>query len=166
MPFTDDGIIIAKRPLGENDAVVTIFTAQHGKHNGLVFGASGRKNVATVQIGNMVRCTWKARVAQSLGFWKLETADRYRLDMKNAPVISCACDLLNHVLAERQASPEIYARAVELFATLSRENYLAFENFCLSGLGYGPAPTQPAELRRFLSAHGIRINLPLRDLLA
>ena len=38
MEWTDDGIILGLRRLGEGHAVAELMTAEHGRHMGLVYG--------------------------------------------------------------------------------------------------------------------------------
>ena len=72
MEWHDEGIVLSSRPHGENAAVVTLLTAAHGKHAGLVPGGQGRAARPTLQPGNRVQAQWRARVVDQLGTYTLD----------------------------------------------------------------------------------------------
>ena len=57
---------------GESAAVVNIFTEKNGKYAGLVRGAKTQAMRSLLQIGNKVKATWRARLSEHLGTFKLE----------------------------------------------------------------------------------------------
>ena len=61
--LNDEGIVITVRPHGETAAVVELFTRQHGRHAGLVYGGRSRRLRPVLQTGNHVDAVWKARLA-------------------------------------------------------------------------------------------------------
>ncbi|MFV3038025.1 DNA repair protein RecO, partial [Klebsiella pneumoniae] len=59
MEWLDEGIVLSARPHGENAAVVTLLTPEHGRHAGLVAGGQGAKAQPTLQPGNKVKAKWR-----------------------------------------------------------------------------------------------------------
>lgn len=72
MQWTDDGLILGVRRHGETSVVLELFTAGHGRHLGLVRGGRSRRLRATLQPGNTVRATWRARLDDHLGAYSVE----------------------------------------------------------------------------------------------
>ncbi|GLK80626.1 DNA repair protein RecO [Methylopila turkensis] len=72
MQWTDDGLILGVRRHGETSVVLELFTRAHGRHLGLVRGGRSRRLRATLQPGNSVRATWRARLDDHLGAFAVE----------------------------------------------------------------------------------------------
>ena len=72
MEFVDDGVVLNARAHGETHAVAEIFTADHGRWAGLVYGGQGKRAKPMLQPGNGVRVEWKGRIADSLGHFSIE----------------------------------------------------------------------------------------------
>ena len=70
--WEDEAVILKVTAFGENAAVVNIFTEKNGKHAGLVRGAKSQAMRSLLQIGNKVKATWRARLSEHLGTFKLE----------------------------------------------------------------------------------------------
>ncbi|GLK69636.1 DNA repair protein RecO [Hansschlegelia plantiphila] len=72
MQWTDDGLILGVRRQGETSVVLELFTRAHGRHLGLVRGGRSRRLRPTLQPGNTVRATWRARLDDHLGAFVVE----------------------------------------------------------------------------------------------
>lgn len=72
MEWSDDAIVLALRPHGESAAILEALTCEHGRHLGLVHGGASSKRRATLQPGNQVRLTWRARLSEHLGTFTAE----------------------------------------------------------------------------------------------
>lgn len=103
------------RPHGETAALVEILTREHGRHLGLVHGGRSRKSRPTLQIGNHVDVTWKARLAEHLGHMTLELRRAYAATaMENARALAGLSTLctMARLLPERDPHPNIYEVAL------------------------------------------------------
>jgi DNA repair protein RecO (recombination protein O) len=146
MLWQDEGIILAVRRHGESAAVVSVFTAGHGRHAGLVRGGASRRARPVQQIGNRVQATWRARLAEQLGSFSLELARPVAALLLDRPDrlagLCAACALLEAGLPERDPHPNLYSSLGELIDALLQdgawcERYVRFELELLAELGFG-----------------------------
>lgn len=72
MEWTDDGIVLGVRRLGEGSVIVELLTREHGRHLGLVRGGTSARMRPVLQPGNSVRAVWRARLDEHLGNYMLE----------------------------------------------------------------------------------------------
>lgn len=80
MEWRDQGIILSLRKYGEFDAILEVFTRDHGRHAGIVKGGLGRRQRGNIQPGNEVDVTWRGRLETHLG--------TYSVELKNARAVS------------------------------------------------------------------------------
>lgn len=145
MEWTDEGLILSARPHGETASIVTLLTAEHGRHAGLVAGGQSRKQLATLQPGNHVAARWRARLTDHLGHWSLEvltpTAAPWLHDPEILAIIASAAAVVEASLPERQPMPALYAGLCALFTLEDRglwgPAYVTWEMGVLKALGYG-----------------------------
>jgi DNA repair protein RecO (recombination protein O) len=145
MQWTGEGLIIGVRRHGESSVIAEVMVSGRGRHLGLIRGGRSSKLSATLQPGNSVQLTWRARLAEHLGTFALELisaraanliADRTRLYASQM-----LCDHLR-LLPERDPHDRLLALALaildsgadglELGAALAR-----FELALLEELGFG-----------------------------
>ena len=145
MDWRDEGTVIAVRRHGETAAIVEVFTAQHGRHAGVVRGGISRKIAPILQPGSQLSVQWRARLDEHLGTFVVEPlrsraevlADRLALAGLNA-----ICALLCFALAEREAHHGLYAQTQSLLDALGHDGdwpaqYLRWELMLLEDIGFG-----------------------------
>lgn len=145
MDWTDEGIVLSARRHGEGSAVVHLLTRGHGRHAGLVRGATSSRNRGQLETGNRVAAQWRARLAEHLGQYSCELLRAYAASwLDDAPrlaVISAACALAESALPEREPHPAAHDGLVALFDTLESDvwapAYVRWEIGLLGELGYG-----------------------------
>jgi len=144
--WQDEAALLAVRPFGETSVIVEVFSAEHGRHAGVVRGGTSRKIAPILQPGAQVAVAWKARLDSHLGSFTIEPVrsraaaamgDRLALAGLNA-----VCGLLVMVLPEREAQPPLYARTVALLDLLGQSDvwplaYLRWEQALLEEMGFG-----------------------------
>lgn len=112
MEFVEEGLILTVRPHGETHAVAEIFTLDHGRWAGLVYGGQGRKMRPVLQTGNTVSADWKGRLHESLGHFALELlearAAALMQDRLALAALTAACAVATACLPEREAHPRAY----------------------------------------------------------
>lgn len=145
MEWTGEGLIIGVRRHGETSVIAEVMVEGRGRHLGLVRGGRSPKLAATLQPGNIVQLTWRARLEEHLGTFAVELiagraagfiADRTRLYASQL-----LCDHLR-LLPERDPHDRLLGLAVhalegeatplQLGAALAQ-----FELTLLDELGFG-----------------------------
>ncbi len=145
MDWRDEGVIIGVRRHGESSAIVEVMTRDHGRHLGLARGARSRGMTPTLQPGNSVAATWRARLDEHMGAWTLEaTRLRSGVIMQSALALhGVGClGALARLLPERDPHPAVHA-TIELVADHLHEPTMApalmvrLELAILTELGFG-----------------------------
>jgi DNA repair protein RecO (recombination protein O) len=72
MQWTDSGIVLGTRRLGETSLILELMTALHGRHLGVVKGGRSKRFAAMLQPGNSLQATWQARIEDQLGVYAVE----------------------------------------------------------------------------------------------
>ncbi|MFM9941459.1 MAG: DNA repair protein RecO [Hyphomicrobiaceae bacterium] len=111
MNWSDEGIVLSVRAHGETAAVVEVFTRAHGRHLGLVHGGRSRRLRPVLQVGNHVRATWRARLAEQLGTITVELERGFAGEaMAHAAALAGLSSLttLARLLPERDPHPSLF----------------------------------------------------------
>lgn len=147
MEWSDNAIVLSSRPHGETSAIITVLTAEHGRHAGLVRGGAGRKLRGTLQSGNEVAATWRARLEEHLGTMSLElTRARAATLLDNGARLAgltAACAMSDAAMPEREPHRAVYdGLLIVLDALADAEEtwpavYVRWELGLLQELGYG-----------------------------
>ncbi|MBV8061874.1 MAG: DNA repair protein RecO [Alphaproteobacteria bacterium] len=145
MEWIDEALVLSARPHGENAAVVTLLTATHGRHAGLVSGGQGVRAQPLLQPGNVVQAKWRARLSEHLGHYTLDLMANHTARWFDVPevlsVIASACAVTEASLPERQPMPGIFAGLQALFQLTDPDlwgvAYVKWEMEILRALGYG-----------------------------
>ena len=148
MEWSDEGIVLGHRGLGESSVVAEVFTRDHGRSAGLVRGGRSRQMRPVLQSGNHVDVRWTARLSEQLGSMRLELNRGFAGEAMTVAArlnaVSSLCALLR-TLPERDPHPSLYE--VSLF-------FLGF----LDDDTIWPALMVRWELA-FLEAHGFGLDL-------
>ena len=137
---------MSARRHGERDSIVVLLTFEHGKHAGLVRGGAGAKNRPLLDIGHRLQATWKARLAQHLGTFTLESVAQPAATLLDRPLelaaLASSCAMVELALGERDPHPRVYAALLHLLERIGREeswpaDYVRFELLLLQEVGFG-----------------------------
>lgn len=147
MQWTDEAIVLSVKTHGETAAVVELLTREHGRHLGFVHGGRSRRLRPVLQTGNHVDVTWKGRVSEQLGHYRIElrrgfaaeamaSADPARL----AALSSLAT--LSRLLPERDPHPALYEITLFVLGFLDDSNVwpalmVRWELALLTEVGFG-----------------------------
>lgn len=146
MEWHDSAVVLSSRPLGERDAVASLFTREHGRHPGLVRGGAGRRMAPVLQPGNDVAVTWHARLAEHLGSFTLEVGRaRAALVLDSATRLAglaAVCAMVEQCLPEREPHPRLFDGMAVLLGAIEAEGpwpalMVRFEVELLAELGFG-----------------------------
>jgi DNA repair protein RecO (recombination protein O) len=145
MEWQDEGLVLAARAHGENDAILTALAFEHGRHLGLVRGGIGRRARPLLQPGNRLQLTWKARLPEHLGHYTLEPMQLFGSRLLDEPLrlaaLAAGTALLDETLPEREPHPRLYAGLLKLLEAMLAdprwlETYVRFELLLLQDLGF------------------------------
>ena len=143
-----EGIVLSVRPHGESSAILSVLTADHGRHAGLVRGGSSSKIRGVIQPGNRVRVNWRARLYEQLGQMQIELIQSVPALLLDSPIrlsgVASMCALLDEALPEREAQPCLYDGSVALLDVILLddnnacwlEGYVRWELGLLAAIGY------------------------------
>ena len=138
MKLESDGIIISIRPFNERDAVAHIFTENYGVLSGMLRGAVVAKNKPMV--GQMGVVAWNARLDSQLGVFHFEAQKNLALaammDNSKLAFVNSMFALIETLLPEREAYPNLYNATLKTLADINAESYLQWELDLLRDLGY------------------------------
>lgn len=147
MEWSAPAVVLSARPHGENGAVVSLLTQEHGRHAGLARGGGSRAQAPVWQPGNLVEARWVARLPEQLGSLAGEmvhpAAALALEDPLALALLSSACGVAEAVLPERAPYPACFAGLVSLIARLPGgavpllPDYVRWEAALLAELGYG-----------------------------
>lgn len=148
MEWSAEGIVLAAKPLGEGGVILDALTRDHGRHLGLVRGANSRRLAGALEPGNLVKLTWRARIADQLGSYAVEPAHARAAalfhDRMKLSALASLTAVASATLHEREAHPRVFeALNHVLREALSQEALtvaaaaVSFELILLEDLGFG-----------------------------
>jgi DNA repair protein RecO (recombination protein O) len=112
MDWQDDAIVLTAKRHGETSAIVTLLTRERGAHAGLIKGGFAKRKRATLEPGNRVHATWRARLTEHLGHFQLETVHAHAAELMNSPDrlagLSAALSMCAAALPEREPHPALF----------------------------------------------------------
>lgn len=112
MEWSGRGVVLTTRKHGENDAILEVMTAERGRHLGLVRGGRSKRHRPSLQPGNELQLTWKARLADHLGQFQIEPVTARAADLMHSSIGLAAVQhlaSLARLLPERHPYPRIYS---------------------------------------------------------
>lgn len=146
MDWRDQGALLSVRRHGETSAIIEVFTAEHGRHLGVVRGGASRKIAPVLQQGAQLDLTWRARLDEHIGSYSVEPiksrASAVMDDRLALAGLNAITSLLAFVLPEREAHPQLYDQSVTLLDLLGNDPlwsyaYLRWEMALLAEMGFG-----------------------------
>lgn len=146
MEWRDEGILVAVRRHGETSAIIEVFTAGHGRHAGVVRGASSRRIAPALQVGTQLSVSWRARLDEHIGAFTVEPAKSRAAQVMDDRLalagLSSAAALVSALLPEREAHGDFYGKTLTLFDMFGMTEawplaYLRWEMALLDEVGVG-----------------------------
>jgi DNA repair protein RecO (recombination protein O) len=145
MEWRDEGVLLSVRRHGESAAIIEVFTANFGRHAGVVPGGAGRRLAPVLQPGAQLAVGWRARLDAHIGSFSVEPIRQRMGAALGDPValegLASVCALLARSLAERAPEPVLYAASCALLDRLGAsgwaEDYVRWELGLLDALGQG-----------------------------
>ena len=144
MNWNDSGFLLSKNQYSENSIIADIFTENHGKCSGIIFGASSKKNKNYLQIGNMLHINHTYKNEGKIGYFKVEIlkalSPLYFNNKKKLMCLSSAMNLIKLLTVESQENSKIFKLINDFFVILENKNwvkeYILWELKLLKLVGY------------------------------
>ena len=144
MNWIDEGFLISKNRYSENSLIAEIYTKDHGKTSGIIFGGTSKKIKNYLQIGNKLHINYNSKNDNRIGYFKIEILNAYSpLYFDHKQKLSCitsATNLIKILTAESQVNIKVY-KLIDSFFLILKDNdwlkkYIFWELELLKLLGY------------------------------
>ena len=144
MMWDDTGFLLSKNRYNENSLIAEIYTKEHGKISGIIFGGTSKKIKNYLQIGNNLYVSFNSKSENRIGYFKIEILQAlspyYFDDHKKLSCISSAMNLVKLLTAESQKNQSIYELIKDFYLLLVEpnwiKNYIYWELELFKLLGY------------------------------
>ena len=128
MNWIDQGFLLSKNRYNENSIITEIFTQNHGKVSGIIFGGTSKKIKGYLQIGNQLHVNYNSKNENRIGYFKIEIIDAfsplYFDHNQKLSSITSAMNLVKILTAESQENTKIYHIIKDLFKILKDNDWL------------------------------------------
>ena len=144
MKWDDKGFLLSKNRYNENSLIVEIFTKDHGKISGIIFGGTSKKIKNYLQIGNNLYIDFNSKSENKIGYFKIEISHAFSpIYFDNPKKLNCvysAMNLIKILTAESQSNIKVYQLINDFYFILEESNwlkdYIFWELKLLSILGF------------------------------
>ena len=144
MNWDDNAYLISKNRYSENSIIAEIFSENHGKISGIIFGGTSKKIKNYLQIGNKIHVNYSVKSPTRIGYFKIEIVKAltplYFDENQKLYCITSAMNLIKLLTAEAQSNKEIFLLVDNFFEILTSDNwikeYIFWELELLKLLGY------------------------------
>lgn len=141
MEWTGEALLIGVRRHGETSLIAEAMVAGRGRYLGLVRGGRSSKLAPTLQVGNTIQLTWRARLEDQLGTFTVELLEARAADLiADRTRLYLAQVVAEHLrlLPERDPHDRLLGAALTLLDSPPDGAALArFELMLLDDLGFG-----------------------------
>ncbi|WP_415291269.1 DNA repair protein RecO [Candidatus Pelagibacter sp. Uisw_136] len=144
MNWDDSAYLVSKNRYSENSIIAEVFTENHGKISGIIFGGTSKKIKNYLQIGNKIYVNYNSKSVTRIGYFKIEILKAltplYFDENQKLSCITSAMHLIKLLTAEAQSNKEIFKLIDKFFEILIYDNwiqkYIFWELELLKLLGY------------------------------
>ena len=128
MNWDDNGFLLSKNRYNENSLISEVFTKNHGKVPGIIFGGTSKKIKNYLQIGNNIYVNFNSKSENNIGYFKIEIhkalSPHYFDNQQKLSCISSAMHLIKILTAEFQKNDTIYDLIENFYTLLENENWI------------------------------------------
>ena len=128
MNWDDNGFLLSKNRYNENSLISEVFTKDHGKVSGIIFGGTSKKIKNYLQIGNNIHVNFNSKSENNIGYFKIEIykalSPHYFDNQQKLSCISSAMHLIKILTAEFQKNNTIYHLIEKFYTLLEHENWI------------------------------------------
>ena len=128
MIWDDTGFLLSKNRYNENSLIAEIFTENHGKVSGLVFGGTSKKIKNYLQIGNKIYVNFNSKSVNKIGYFKIEIQEAlspyFFDDQQKLSCITSAMQLIKILTADSQKNHLIYYLIQNFYVLLKSNDWI------------------------------------------
>jgi len=128
MIWDDTGYLLSKNKYNENSLISEIFTKNHGKVSGIIFGGTSKKIKNYLQIGNKIYVNFNTKSDNRIGYFKIEIQQPlspfYFDNQQKLLCITSAMHLIKLLTAEFQTNENIYYLIDDFYLLLNKQNWI------------------------------------------
>jgi len=128
MIWDDSGYLLSKNRYNENSLIAEIFTKNHGKVSGIIFGGTSKKIKNYLQIGNKIHLNFNSKTENRIGYFKIEIQQALSpIYFDNPQKLSCivsAMQLVRILTAESQSNKNIYTLIKKFYLILKEIDWI------------------------------------------
>jgi DNA repair protein RecO (recombination protein O) len=144
MNWDDNAYLISKNRYSENSIIAEVFSENHGKISGIIFGGTSKKIKNYLQIGNKIHINYHVKSPTRIGYFKIEIVKAltplYFDENQKLSCITSAMHLIKLLTAEAQSNKKIFFLIDKFFEILTFDKwikeYIFWELELLKLLGY------------------------------
>ena len=128
MIWDDKGYLLSKNKYSENSIISEVFTKDHGKVSGIIFGGTSKKIKNYLQIGNKIHINFNSKSENRIGYFKIEIQEAlspFYFDEKlKLYCINSAMNLIKILTAESQKNSLIFNLIEKFYILLKKDNWI------------------------------------------
>lgn len=146
-PFRDEAINLIAKRIGENDAILEVFSKSQGRFHSYVYGGASKRKRPLLEKGLRISFEFKAKSEDALGYFdQIEPLNNIALLLENHAALcalSSICALIHESIPEKMAYSALYdATSILINSIIGIEKdwpaaYVAWEAGLLSHCGFG-----------------------------
>ena len=128
MNWQDEGYLLAKNNYNENSIIIDVFSLNHGRCSGIVYGGNSRKIKKNFQIGNKIFINFKSKSENKIGYFTVELikpiSPLFFDDKRRSIGLLSASSILKVLLPERQLNKKIYSSFENLLEKFPNKDWI------------------------------------------
>ena len=129
MNWQDKGFLLSKNKYNENSVISDIYTENHGKISGIIFGGTSKKIKNYLIEGNKIHLNYNSKSQTKIGSLKIEI-DEFKTpyfleDKQKLLCIIYVMNLIKILTVENERNKEIFILIDKYFEILKSNNWLS-----------------------------------------
>ena len=128
MIWDDIGFLLSTNRYNENSLIAEIYTKDHGKISGIIFGGTSKKIKNYLQTGNQLYLNYNSKSDNRIGYFKIEIYKAYSpVYFDNPQKLNCitsSMNLIKLLTADSQVNIKIYNIIDKFYSIISEDNWI------------------------------------------
>ena len=128
MNWDDTGFLLSKNKYSENSIISEIYTKNHGKVSGIIFGGTSKKIKNYLQIGNKIHVNFNSKSENKIGYFKIEILEAlspiYFDNPQKLLSILSAMQLIKLLTADSQSNKDVFFLIKKFYLILEEKNWI------------------------------------------